>query len=223
MTGPAAHSTASYAARQCGAGSPAGEPAFKPASLDARQNGARVLRAATVRERVLPDRNRDRIQMDSLLRRSLDRHLPSKQEKVAPAKSTPERQTEPQKRFFDAVSDAYASEIDRSTVWTAFREHVFTGTSQASYCRASSPARQGGDPPKRAPLEPLRVGFRRSVRGFAASERPRGGVHVGLAAAVPGGSAGFPGRFDLFGGPQVGLGKLHVHLRSGHLTFVPLR
>jgi hypothetical protein len=53
----------------------------------------------------------------------LDRNLPSKQEKVAPAKSTSEGQPEPQQRFLDAVSDAYASKVDRSTVRTTFREH----------------------------------------------------------------------------------------------------
>lgn len=85
--------------------------------------------------------NRKRAGLSSFL----DRHLPSKQEKVAPAKSTPEGQTEPEERLLDAVSDPYTSKVDRSAMWTTFREHglLYPFNRHSS---SLNPAREGGDP-----------------------------------------------------------------------------
>jgi hypothetical protein len=59
-----------------------------------------------------------------LLSRSPYRSEPSTQKEVPPAKRASIRQKEPVEHLLDSISDAYASKIYRSAMWTARREHT---------------------------------------------------------------------------------------------------
>ena len=61
------------------------------------------------------------------LRRAPDESLPSEQEKVVAAKTAPAGFEEPVEGSFHGISRAYASEIDRSAMWTACREQPHRG------------------------------------------------------------------------------------------------
>jgi hypothetical protein len=66
------------------------------------------------------------------LRRVLDESVPSEQEKVVAAQTAPAGFEEPVESPFHGISRAYASEIDRSAIWTACREQPHHGADHGS-------------------------------------------------------------------------------------------
>ena len=71
----------------------------------------------------------------------------------------------------------------------------------------------------------LPVSFRGTAHGgnAAAPERQRGATYVGRRALVPAGSARFLSGFDLFRGPEVGLGDFNVLFGARNLALVSLQ
>jgi hypothetical protein len=72
------------------------------------------------------------IAVPNRLRRVLDEILPSEYEKVVAAQTATAGFEEPVESPFHGISRAYASEIDRSAMWTASREQPHRGADHDS-------------------------------------------------------------------------------------------